>query len=426
LRYIGQEYNDIIFLVTGDKAMNDAEKKVMEIIDAGRDDLIRIASDLIAVPSVSGKPGAGKYYEQMADYLDGEFAKIGIKGEKLSLPPGGTNFIASLQGCGHGRTLAMGGHYDVVPADEPEWETDPFKAEIRNGCLFGRGAADMKGGLAVCFMTMKALAECGVSLQGDVQFIASVDEETGGPYGIDYIAATGKCVPDMFINAEQTEMKIVTAFKGCAWLRVKVRGRSAHGGRPETGVNAVVKAAEIIRMLGSLDGREITYKRDPFLNGFSMNISCISGGQAVNAVPDECSFTVDCRFVPGQDYNEVINVIRGKIAEMSAADPDLDAEVEIISRCTNAVRFPADAELVEVLSQSIREATGHDGEQCGFLAAGDNGVFHRQGIPALVFGPGSPAVIHKANEYCNIDDMVEAAKIYALAAMRICGAGQKV
>ena len=112
-------------------------------------------------------------------------------------------------------------------------------------------------------------------------------------------------------------------------------------------------------MLGSLDGREITYKRDPFLNGFSMNISCISGGQAVNAVPDECSFTVDCRFVPGQDYNEVINVIRGKIAEMSAADPDLDAEVEIISRCTNAVRFPADAELVEVLSQSIREATGH-------------------------------------------------------------------
>jgi Acetylornithine deacetylase/Succinyl-diaminopimelate desuccinylase and related deacylases len=83
--------------------MNDAEKKVMEIIDAGRDDLIRIASDLIAVPSVSGKPGAGKYYEQMADYLDGEFAKIGIKGEKLSLPPGGTNFIASLQGCGHER-----------------------------------------------------------------------------------------------------------------------------------------------------------------------------------------------------------------------------------------------------------------------------------------------------------------------------------
>ena len=226
------------------------EEKVLKYIDDNRDELVRIASGLISIPSISGRPDSNEQYEKEADYLTEEFAKFGIKAEKYALSPGGCNLIAEYNGHKGGRTLAMGGHYDVVAADENTWETEGgFVPTVKDGKLIGRGSADMKGGLAACFMALKAVKECGVEPVGNIQFVATVDEEIGGPYGMDYLVNSGIINPDFFINAEQTEMKIVIAYKGCAWMEVKVKGVTAHGSKPSLGVNAVVNAAKFITRL---------------------------------------------------------------------------------------------------------------------------------------------------------------------------------
>ena len=397
--------------------MTDAER-VIDYIEKNRSEIVRIASGLISIPSVSGRDDSNEQYNKEADYLIEEFAKFGIKAEKYSLAPGGCNLVASYKGKGGGRTLALGGHYDVVAADEKTWDTEGgFIPTIRDGKLIGRGAADMKGGLAACFMALKAVKECDIELAGEMQFIATVDEEIGGPYGMDYLVNAGIVNPDFFINAEQTEMKIIIAYKGCAWFEVKVYGVTAHGSKPQLGINAVVNAAKLINKINE---EGVPFNRDEFLGDGSLCIGNIHGGNAVNVVADLCTFNIDGRFVPGQDYNDVLARIRKMIEELEEEDKNFKAEVNFCSRTTNAVRIDEKSDLVKALVENSKKITGKPSPLGGFIAAGDNCLFHQKGVPALMYGPGTLDCIHKANEWVYIDELVEAAKIYALAAMSIC------
>lgn len=263
-----------------------------------------------------------------------------IKAQKHASSSGAPNLVAEYTGTGNGPTLAMGGHYDIVAADETTWETEGgFVPTIKDGKLIGRGSADMKGGLACCFMALKALKECDIKLKGNVQFVATVDEEIGSPYGMQYLAENNIVNPDFFINAEQTEMKIIVAYKGCAWMEVKVKGVTAHGSRPQLGVNAVVNAAKIIYKLNE---KGFDYTPDPLLGDGTFNVGVINGGTAINVVPDECVFRIDGRLVPGQTYDGVIGTVREIIADLKADDPTFDAEVDFCARTSNAVHISED------------------------------------------------------------------------------------
>jgi len=401
--------------------MDADEKKIINWIDDNSDEITRIAGNLIEIPSVSGKEDSNKYYEEEADYLISEFDKIGVEGQKISKDiDSGVNCLATMHGTESNYVLALGGHYDVVPANEKEWDTDGFKAVVKDGKLFGRGAADMKGGLAACVVAMKAIKECNIMHRGDIQLIASIDEEVGGNGGMDYLINSGTINPNCFINAEQTEMEIIVAYKGCAWMEVKTHGVAAHGSKPELGVNAIKNAADAIEMISGLSGNEIQFVHDDLLGDFSLNVGMIEGGSAINVVPDACSFKIDGRFVPGQDYNEIIKIIRKRFDEMHAENAEFKAEIEFISRCTNAVRIPEDSDLVKSLRASSKKVCVNEAPLNGFIAAGDNCLFHRKGTPALMYGPGSLDVIHKANEHCNIKDLISSAKIYALTALELC------
>ncbi len=397
--------------------MTDRER-IIEYIDKNRDELVRIASGIISVPSISGRENSNEMYDKEADFLISEFAKFGIEAKKYSQAPGGSNLVAEYTGTGGGKTLAMGGHYDVVAADETTWETEGgFVPTVKDGNLIGRGAADMKGGLACCFMALKALKECNIKLKGNVQFVATVDEEIGSPYGMSYLAENKIITPDFFINAEQTEMKIVVAYKGCAWMEVKVKGVTAHGSKPHLGVNAVVNAAKLIYMI---DKKGVDFTPDPLLGNGSLNIGTIEGGMGINVVPDECVFKIDGRLVPGQTYDGVIGAIRDMIAELKSQDPTFDAEVDFCARTSNAVHISEDNQLVKALLENSKLATGKEADLSGFIAQGDNFFFNKNGIPAIMFGPGTLDCIHKANEWVKIDELVEAAKIYALTALSVC------
>ncbi len=401
--------------------MGEAEKqKVLQWIDCNKEEIVRIASDMIKIPSISGRPDSAKYYREASDYLVNEFNKFGIQGEAVanSTNGSGPNTIATLKGSGGGRTLAMGGHYDVVAAEEPDWKTEGgFVPVIKDGNLIGRGAADMKGGLACCLVAMKALKECGVSLKGDIQFVATIDEEIGGPDGMGYLAEQGKVLPDFFINAEQTEMEIIIAYKGCFWAEVVVSGVTAHSSKPELGINAVEKAAELICAFRK---RGLKWEKDDFLGECTVNYGTIAGGTLANVVPDECKIAIDVRLVPGQTYDGALAEFQTVIDEMMANDPQFKASIKFCSRCTNAVRIPTDSDLVKTLKANTGVVTGTLGKLNSFIAAGDNCIFHRRGIPALMMGPGSLKYIHKSNEWVSIQDLINTAKIYALTAIDLC------
>ena len=162
------------------------------------------------------------------------------------------------------------------------------------------------------------------------------------------------------------------------------------------------------------------FNRDEFLGDGSLCIGNIHGGNAVNVVADLCTFNIDGRFVPGQDYNDVLARIRKMIEELEEEDKNFKAEVNFCSRTTNAVRIDEKSDLVKALVENSKKITGKPSPLGGFIAAGDNCLFHQKGVPALMYGPGTLDCIHKANEWVYIDELVEAAKIYALAAMSIC------
>lgn len=169
-----------------------------------------------------------------------------------------------------------------------------------------------------------------------------------------------------------------------------------------------------------LDKKGVEFTPDPLLGNGSLNVGTIEGGTGINIVPDECVFKIDGRLVPGQTYDGVIGAIRDMISELKAQDPTFDAEVDFCARTSNAVHISEDSPLVKALLENSKLATGKEADLSGFIAQGDNYFFNKNGIPAIMFGPGTLDCIHKANEWVKIDDLVEAAKIYALTALSVC------
>lgn len=400
--------------------MNAHEKAIVSWIEENQSEIFRIATNLIRFKTISSRPDARKRYDELNEYLASEVAKLGVKAQTFrNGSEAGANLVARFPGTGGGKTLLLGGHTDVVPAEESDWITgNGFEAKIIDGKFYGRGSADMKGGLAACLVAIRALQETKTALKGDILFVGSVDEEIGGTNGMGFLVESGSVKADYAINAEQTDLDIKTAYKGNCWIEVKVTGSTAHGSTPHLGINAIEKAAKVIETLTSIG---LTYETDPILGPSTLNIGIIKGGTARNVVPDECSFTLDVRMVPGQTAESVLAELQGILAKMIRRDPQLKAEAFFNGRNTRPVVIPDSEPLVQVLLKRGEEVTGRRPKTTGFISAGDMWHFQKMGVPGLMYGPGSLSNIHKGNEYATVEELVNAAKIYALAAVSLCG-----
>lgn len=314
--------------------------------------------------------------------------------------------------------LLLSGHMDVVPIGS-DWNIkNPLKPEIRDGFLIGRGVADMKGSLAAQYIAAKALKKAGAVLKGDWYLFSTVDDETAGNMGLRYVIGKGLqsfgwAPPTFHILGEPTDLKLCVAFKGRMWIKITLAGKSAHGGNPSAGINAIEKMNKLIPDI-------LAMKRmiHPLMGIDTINLGTIKGGTKTNVVADSCTLTIDYRYVAPQTSKEIEAELRKVIADVAAKDSDIKLmEFEVFER-----REPqeVDQQLGEMrlLKDITEKVTGAPTAFNGVLSAGDAYWTITAGIPAVFYGPGSMSVAHTNKECINIEELTNAAKIFALYALR--------
>lgn len=334
--------------------------------------------------------------------------------------PGRPNLRARLAG-GDGPGLLLLGHSDVVPAGDG-WSVHPHGGLVRDGRLYGRGGADMKGGLAACLVAMGALRRAGVPLTGPVELAVTVDEEDGA-LGIRHYLATGDRGDFVgCIVAEPTDLQPIVAARGDAYLKINIRGRAAHAGNPADGVNAIYGAGRVIDDLRAWH-QELAAAAHPLAGPATVSVGTIAGGTGPSIVAAECELIADRRLLPTESGPQVLEQVRARIDRLDLPADGLSASAELLLDMPGFETDP-DHRLVTAVAESARAAGGPDLPVGGWTAACDGGFLARDaGLPVIVFGPGSVSEqAHRADESVALEELLIAARSYALTILDLMGA----
>ena len=381
-------------------------KLITEEVDKNKDEIIQLTQKLVRVPSLSGDALS---LSQIAQIISEEMKKTGFSVELIEAEKGLTNVIGTFRGSADAPRLLFNGHTDVVPAQVGrDWTVEPFSAKIKGGRIYGRGACDMKGGLAAMLTAPKIAFSLFPEYKGNLILTATVDEEIGGFKGLKYVVDQG-IKADMGIVCEPSDLKIVNVCKGLLQLRLRTKGKSAHGGVPEQGVNAISKMLKILSKLEEYDFKQTSHE---VLGKPTLNIGRIDGGRKPNVVPDSCEAEIDIRYLPGKDHLQVIDDLEKLIGEVREKDPQIETEVEII-RYRSSLEIAQDSPVIKTISEAGKRILGKCPEFRGMITPGDSEYLVKAGIPSVLFGPGDEHLAHSADEWIAINDILTATKIYA-------------
>lgn len=340
--------------------------------------------------------------------------ELGLEVELHEAEAGRPSVVATWAGA-TGPSLTYCSHLDVVPAgDASLWHVDPFAAQISDGVMQARGAADAKGPVAAALEAVALLKASGFEPAGTLQLALVADEETMGAKGAGYLVDQGVCAPELAIVGEPTSLRLVRAQRGANWFRVTTHGLAGHGSAPERGRNAIKHAAEIVLALEEAMP-DIAHE---VLGGPSLNVGLITGGAKVNIIPASCVIEIDRRTVPGETTESVTESIQAAVSAAKQRFPELEATIELMF---SADPFEVDPEgiVVTAVSEAIEEATGAAAELVGFRGASDARYFAAAGAETVVCGPGDIAVAHTAREVLELDELERCALVYALSFARL-------
>lgn len=368
----------------------------------------KLLADLVALPSVNpmGRPldPALHHESRVSDYLAAFFTRLGVPFERQTVAPGRDNVVARYASPGATRTLVLEAHQDTVPVDG--MTIDPFGATIAEGKLFGRGACDIKGGMASMLSAFARVCRDKPASAMNVIMACTVDEEFTF-LGVQELVKRG-IRADFAVVAEPTRLNIVHAHKGVARVVLTVRGRACHSSRPQDGVSAIYRMARVLSALERLAAKLQTSAGDPLLGPPTISVGRIEGGVSVNTVPDECHIEIDRRIVPGEDpaatADEVLAFLR--------ADPAIDFPVECPRPWMSmpALGAKGSETITALLGQSIDEVAGK--HQVMPVPYGtDASTLARGGIPSVVFGPGDIAQAHTKDEWIEVEQLGLASEI---------------
>jgi len=421
--------------------MPDPRDAVLKQIETDCEELVDFAAEIVRIPTVN-PPGA--LYRECAETIGRRFEQHGLDVEYLGAEgrPEHTrahpriNVIGRRAGSSAHPLVHLNGHTDVVPAGRG-WTIDPFCGEVRDGRLYGRGSSDMKAGLAVAVYAVEAIRRAGLRLEGGVELSATVDEETGGYAGMARLAEKGivhRDRTDYVIIPEPLGVdRICIGHRGVYWFKVTSHGRSAHGSMPFLGQSAIEPMAALIDTMRNELVPILTERRTempvipPEARRATININSILGGQGGEdhqspCVADHCEAVFDRRFL----LEEGLDSARAEIVRLvdRFSDENAGRRLEITDTLVvHPVVTPEGSPLTAALATAIRDVRGVEAELVASPGTYDHKhVAHIAGVEHCVaYGPGILELAHQPDEYCRIADMVDGAKVLALAIISLIG-----
>jgi acetylornithine deacetylase len=353
-------------------------------------------------------PGESKCVAMLREVLDA----WGFRTEVHDAAPGRPNLLARAGAARGGATLMLSGHVDVVGVEGMTHA--PFDGVERDGCLYGRGAADMKGGIgAMCAAAWQAARE---PLTGEIVLAFTADEEYES-VGTRAMLERGVRA-DAAIVGEPTRLDVMPAHRGFVWIEIVVTGRAAHGSRWDLGVDAIRHAGLLLAELDRVDAEELSALTHPLLGRASLHASTIDGGLGMSTYPDRCVLRIERRTLPGESGADALAEVHRACAAVRARRPTFAAEVSLLMT-QGPSDVATDAGIVRALEAALRER-GEDVRVSGMSAWTDAALLNAAGIPAICFGPGDISLAHAAEEYIPLPEIDRATSVLATLARRWC------
>ncbi len=389
-------------------------------------DPVQTLRELVRIPSVNpmgrAVDGPAFFEHRVTDYLQALFTRLGLPWQRQQVEPRRENIVARLDGATPpdqgGAVLMLEAHQDTVPIDG--MTIDPFAAAQRDGRLYGRGACDIKGGMAAMLAAASRLVEDRPPNLPTILIACTVNEEQGftGAKAITQLWQSADSIfprkPDAAIVAEPTSLDVVVAHKGCVRWECRVRGRAVHSSRPELGDNAIYKMARVLRVFERYQ-REVapTLGEHPRCGRPSLSVGTIAGGLSVNTVPDECVIKIDRRLLPGEEPAAAMR----HIVDYLAHDTSIDFPVEHDPPFLPSRGLPDDHNTL--LGERLRtaaESVSPSRKLVGVPYGTDASTFQAAGVPSVVFGPGSIDQAHTADEWIELHQLHQATEVLHLFA----------
>ena len=415
------------------------EDRVLAEVEAARDEIVAFTAEMIRIPTVNPP---GKRYRECAELIGRRLGRAGLAVEVVEAEgrPEHTAEHPRVSVAGRGAALPgrprlhLNGHFDVVPPGDG-WTVDPFAGEVRDGRIYGRGASDMKSGIAAAVFAVEALRRAGVELGGAVDISATVDEESGGFAGVAHLCEAGiissrdtryAIIPEPFGPA-----RVCLGHRGVYWFDIIAHGHAAHGSMAHLGRSAIDDMGTLLEAFRTRLAPELATRRSALpvvpepSRRPSLNVNAITGGQAGEAtqspcVADRCVATFDRRFIPEEPLEEVRAEIERLVASVEDDEPGRRFAIEerMVVHPTSA---PPGSPLVAALSRAVEKVCGHPPELVASPGTYDQKHFARiAGIEHCVaYGPGPLEEAHQPDESCPVSDLVASTQALALAALEL-------
>ena len=372
-----------------------------------RDKTVQTLQAMVRIKSVNPgliEGGAGE--AELAQWLGDRCRHMGLEVQLQESAPGRPNVIARWRGSGNGRSMLLTGHTDTVSLEN--MEGDPLDGRVEGNRLYGRGAYDMKGGLASILGAVDALQAGGFQPTGDL-WLGFVTDEEYLSIGTDALVKLIK--PDAAILTEPTGCDVCIAHKGFAWLTLTTTGKARHGSLHDEGVDAIAHMGRLLNVLEKFEREVFPGRSHALLNRPSAHASMISGGLGWSTYPDRCTMQVEHRLLPDESGDDMFTLWRREIDAIKDADPFFDATVEL-DFYRPGYEIDRDAEIVTALMASCEQLHPAPAEPYGMWAWLDSAILGRAGIPTVIYGPGGDGA-HAAVEYVNLDDVMLCAAVIA-------------
>jgi succinyl-diaminopimelate desuccinylase len=367
--------------------------------------VVEICRELIRIKSVN-PPGDER---SIAEYVSQVLKEARLSVELLCHDANRASVLARIPSSRKRPALLFAGHLDTVPIGTEKWARDPFSAIVAEGKIWGRGAADMKGGVAAMIMAAINTRASGRELNGDLILAATAGEEVDS-LGAEEISKRTDLGPiAAIIVPEPSDNKICLAHKGALWVEVTTFGRTAHGSMPEEGINAI---NAMLTVLGEIRKMKIPARRHRLLGPSTASINTLRGGEKTNVVPDYCTATVDMRTLPGQDHRHLLQKVMGILEELKVKVPHFRASLKVLND-RGPIETKAGERVARVVDKVVQGIADKKFPATGVSYYTDASVF----VPALkapmvICGPGIDTLAHKPNEYIAVESLLQAVRIY--------------